>query len=202
MKESNLEFYVNKFNYLNDIEGLDLSFVPPIVRRRMSVLDKITLSNLNSVYSDNIENIVFSSQYGEVTKLLKIIDQYMTEKEVSPNTFSTSVHNYAVSSFLLNKQKPIPYTALSACGQTFLMGLLSSVISNYNNVLYCYSDDNKGIINSFAVNLSKTKEQDANKYVLIPQNNAVFNNEFINYQKLFNGVIDEIKTPTFTLMRL
>ena len=79
MKESNLEFYVNKFNYLNDIDGLDLSFIPPIVRRRMSVLDKITLSNLNSVYSDNIENIVFSSQYGEVTKLLKIIDQYMNE---------------------------------------------------------------------------------------------------------------------------
>ncbi len=201
MKESNLDFYVNKFNYLNDIEGLDLSFVPPIVRRRMSVLDKITLSNLNSVYSDNIENIVFSSQYGEVTKLLKIIDQYMTEKEVSPNTFSTSVHNYAVSSFLLNKQKPIPYTALSACGQTFSIGLLSSVISNYNNVLYCYSDDNKGIINSFAVNLSKTKEQDANKYILIPQNNAVFNDEFINYQKLFNGEIDAIKTPTYTLMR-
>ena len=68
MKESNLECYVNKFNYVNDIDGLDLSFIPPIVRRRMSVLDKITLSNLNSVYSDNIENIVFSSQYGEVHK--------------------------------------------------------------------------------------------------------------------------------------
>lgn len=202
MKESNLEFYVNKFNYLNDIDELDLGFVPPIVRRRMSVLDKITLSNLNSVYSDNIENIVFSSQYGEVTKLLKIIDQYMTEKEVSPNTFSTSVHNYAVSSFLLNKQKPIPYTALSASGQTFSMGLLSSVISNYNNVLYCYSDDNKGIINSFAVNLSKTKEQDTNKYVLILQNNVVVNDEFVNFQKLFDGVIDEIKTPIYTLMRL
>jgi len=202
MKESNLEFYVNKFNYLNDIDGLDLSFIPPIVRRRMSVLDKITLSNLNSVYSDNTENIVFSSQYGEVTKLLKIIDQYMTEKEVSPNTFSGSVHNYAISSFLLNKQKSIPYTALSACGQTFSMGLLSSVISNYNNVLYCYSDDNKGIINSFAINLSKTKEQDANKYVLIPQNNAVVNDEFINYQKLLNSEIDAIKTPTYTLMRL
>ena len=113
-----------------------------------------------------------------------------------------SVHNYAISSFLLNKQKSIPYTALSACGQTFSMGLLSSVISNYNNVLHCYSDDNKGIINSFAINLSKTKEQDANKYVLIPQNNAVVNDEFINYQKLFNSEIDAIKTPTYTLMRL
>lgn len=202
MKESHLEFYVNKFNYLNDIDGLDLSFIPPIVRRRMSVLDKITLSNLNSVYSDSIENIVFSSQYGEVAKLLKIIDQYMTEKEVSPNTFSGSVHNYAISSFLLNKQKSIPYTALSACGQTFLMGLLSAIISDYNNILYCYSDDNNSIINSFAINLSKIKKQDAHKYVLIQQNNAVVNDEFINYQKLFNGVIDEIKTPTYTLMRL
>ena len=165
-------------------------------------MDKITLANLNSVYTDDIENIVFSSQYGEVTRLLKIIEQYMTHKEVSPNMFSGSVHNYAVSSFLFNKQKTIPYTALSACEQTFSMGFLSSIISNYNNVLYCYSDDNNGIVNSFAVNLLKTKKYASNKYVLIQQNNVIVNDEFINYQKLFDGAIDKIMTPTYTLMRL
>ena len=107
MKEILLEFYVNKYNYLKNSNEIDLSFIPPIMRRRMSIVDKYILSVLNNIYSDNIENIVFSSQYGEVERLIKLINQYTENKEVSPNAFSCSVHNYSEGFFLLNKQKSI-----------------------------------------------------------------------------------------------
>ncbi len=202
MKENNLEFYVNKFCCLNSIDGLDLSFIPPIVRRRMSSLDKLTLFLLNETYTDNIQYIVFSSQFGQIDRLLKIISQYQECKEVSPNTFSGSVHNYSVSSFLLNRQISIPYTSVAAGEESLLMGLLSSVISNYDNVLFCYADINNGECNSLAINLTKKPLPESSKYKLKLESNSVKQDTFKNFVNLFSGKLTSIKTPAFTVERV
>ena len=56
------EFYINKFEYLNKIEDIDVNFIPPILRRRMSTLYKAILTVLNKVYSEEIQNVIFSSK--------------------------------------------------------------------------------------------------------------------------------------------
>ncbi len=203
MKEILLEFYVNKYNYLKNSNEIDLSFIPPIMRRRMSIVDKYILSVLNNIYSDNIENIVFSSQYGEVERLIKLINQYTENKEVSPNAFSGSVHNYSEGFFLLNKQKSIPYTAVSSCEHSISMGFLSAVVSNYNNIIFCYVDvdTNSDNQSAFAINLTKTPESDTIKYTIKLKNNPITKDDFDNYIKLFSGNITTLKTPIYTIER-
>lgn len=201
MKDNLLEFYTNKYNFSKDTDKLDLNFIPPIQRRRLGTLDKIAVANLNSVYSDNIQNIVFSSQYGEVERLMKLISQYTENKEVSPNIFSGSVHNYPAGFFLLNKQNPIPYTSISACEHSISMGLLSSVTANYDNTLFCYADTNNGQTNALAINLTKIPAQESVKYIIKPENNEAVNDEFDSFIKLLNGEINSLKTSIYTIER-
>ena len=202
MKENVLEFYVNKVNFLENINDINLDFIPSIMRRRMSLLDKVTLSVMNEVYTDDIQNIVFSSQYGEVERLLKIIDQYTENKEVSPNTFSGSVHNYSVGFFLLNKKKAIPYNVLSACENSISAGLLASVISDYDKILYCYSDIKNDIPQVMGVNFSKSKIEKSVKYIIEIQNNKEKKDCFADFIKLFNSEIDFVQTPIYLIKRV
>ena len=202
MKDNTLEFYVNKFNCIDNIKDMDLSFIPPIVRRRMSVLDKITISTLNNVFSDDVQNIVFSSQFGEVERLIKIINQYRENNEVSPNTFSGSVDNYPVGFFLFNKQVSIPYNAVSSCENSISMGLLTSVISEYDNIIFCYSDIDDNNAKSFAINLSKNKKNNSAKYLIKVQNNNEIKDNFEDFINLFNGSKNIIETPIYTIERV
>ena len=199
MKENFIEFYVNKFSYLKTLEDVEISFIPPILRRRMSKFDKGILTVLNRVLSDDIENIVFSSQYGEVERLLKLIGQYSKDNEVSPNVFSGSVHNFSLGFYLLNVQKTIPYNALSACEKSLSTGFLSSVIANYDNNLFCYGDISEDNFVSMAINLSKTCKKDSSKYILRPSINENLSDNFEYYIELFTGNKKSIKTPLFTI---
>lgn len=196
-----IEFYLNKFSYKNKDEDLDLSFLPPLMRRRLSTLDKYTLSVLNEVYTDDIENIVYSSRAGEFERLLKLIEQYSEEKEVSPNTFAGSVHNFGVSFFLMNRQKPISYTALSGGETSFSSGFLSGVVSGYDKVLYCYSDVNDSGNFSFAASVGINGDVSA-KYRLRVKNNADVLDKSDDYLVLFSGETDKIITPYFELERV
>ncbi|MCR5261976.1 MAG: beta-ketoacyl synthase chain length factor [Candidatus Gastranaerophilales bacterium] len=202
MKELVTEFYVNKFNFYKNSEEFDLSFVPAILRRRISLLDKYVLSAMNSTYSDDVEDIVLSSQFGEFERLIKIIGQYTENQEVSPNTFSGSVHNFAVGFFLLNKRKTIPYTALSACEKSLSFGLLSAVISKYDNTLFCYADANKGINNSLAVNLSKTKKENSVKYILKYEKHKDTNSVFGDFADFFSRKSKQLITSDYSIERV
>ena len=202
MKENILEFYVNKVKILETTDDINLNFVPSIMRRRMSFLDKVTLSVMNEIFTENVQNIVFSSQYGEVERLLKIIDQYVESKEVSPNVFSGSVHNYPVGFFLLNKQKAIPYNVLSACENSISSGLLASVISVYNNILFCYSDIKNDVPQVIGINFSKKKTNNSVKYRLKIQDNGYIEDSFNDYKKIFSNEINFIKTSNYVLERV
>ena len=99
---------------INSENGIDISFVPPLIRRKLSLLDKVVLTTLVQVFDENVEEIIFSSEYGEFPRLDTIIKQYQELNEVSPAQFSASVHNYPVSFFTLYKKLNIPYYAISA----------------------------------------------------------------------------------------
>ena len=155
MENKTIEFWVNNFSFVksgaNENE-IDLSFISPVLRRKMSYFDKSILHTLNCVFNDEVENIIFSSRYGELEKLIKIIAQYKVDKEVSPNLFLGSVHNFGIGFFLLNKNKSINYNAVSSAENSISIGLLTTLISKYDKNIFSYADDGCAL----ALNLSKT----------------------------------------------
>lgn len=137
-------FYIKNFYYINDKKDIDVSFVPPLVRRKLSLLDKLTLALAQQCYSENIQEIVFSSEYGEFMRLDTIISQYQQAGEVSPSQFSASVHNYPVSFFTLYNKLNIPYQAVSSGENSLAAGIIKSVISP-KDVLFIYADVKNGV---------------------------------------------------------
>lgn len=202
MKESSITFYVEKFRYIDFLQDADVSFLPPILRRRLSSIDKCTLSLLHEVYSEEIQNLVFSSKYGEVDRLNKIIAQYTEAGEVSPNTFAGSVHNYPAGFFLLNAKKSIPYTAISSNKQPITSGILTSVISQYDKILFCYSDIFEDDCKSLALRISKSPAKAALKYQISFNESETIGDELKSCVSLFNGDIDLLTTPLFKIERV
>ena len=134
-------FYINDFYYIKSDDEIDVSDIPPLLRRKLSPVDKVAISTLNKIFSSDIEEIVFSSAYGEITRLKSIISQYQEFNEVSPAQFSGSVHNYAAGFFTLYKKINIPYYALASGENSVSAGMVKTVLSDKNNILFCYADN-------------------------------------------------------------
>ena len=84
------------------------------MRRKMSKLDKICIHNMSKIFTPNIQEIVFSSEFGEFDTLNTLVQQYLINKEVSPTKFSVSVHNNINGMFALLNKLNSSYVALSA----------------------------------------------------------------------------------------
>ena len=139
----NLPFCIEKFSYIVSEEQIDVSFISPLVRRKLSLLDKSALTTMFKVFElQDVEEIVFSSEYGEFTRLDNLIKQYQEFGETSPATFSTSVHNYPVSFFTLYNKLNLPYYALSAGKNSLGAGLVKSI---QKQTLFTYADTFNGI---------------------------------------------------------
>ena len=134
-------FYINDFFYAQSADEIDISDIPPLLRRKLSPVDKACLSALNKIYHENTEELVFSSSYGEITRLKTIISQYQEFNEVSPAQFSGSVHNYPAGFFTLYKKINIPYYALASGKNSISAGLIKAVLSDKKNVLFVYADE-------------------------------------------------------------
>ena len=144
MTERNI-FYIKKFNHTQD-KNLDISFVPPILRRRLSKTDRAAIFTLKDFFNVKFDEFIFTSEYGEFDRLEKIISQYTFENEVSPNQFSASVHNYFAGVFLGLINSTVPYSAVSAVDNSLSAGFLQAILSNYDTTLFCYSEiDEKSV---------------------------------------------------------
>lgn len=137
-----ISFDIKKFSHCEQEDSEVLKKLPMLLRRKLSKLDKLALTSILKTYEQGIEEIVFSSQYGEFERLFKLIEQYTSENEVSPIQFSASVHNYLTGLFCLTKKITVPYYALSAGSQSLANGLLYSAISK-KEILFCYTDTYK-----------------------------------------------------------
>lgn len=135
-----LEFYIDNFIYISNIEGLDFSFIPSLLKRRLSPLNKATFYTLEKCLNSDVENFVYASRYGEFDKLKNLINSFSVENCVSPTMFSSSVHNASIGAFLHKNKLNKPYVALAATQNTLSMALLQSVINPYKVNLFCYSD--------------------------------------------------------------
>lgn len=177
-------FYIKDFYYIRDESEIDVSFVSPLIRRKLSLLDKVALATTEKVFDKKVEELVFSSEYGEFKRLDTIIGQYQEINEVSPAQFSASVHNYPISFFTLYKKLNIPYHAISSGENSLEAGLIKSIISN-KETLFTYADT-KDVIKGVSCLISPAKGKIKIEYDDAPSENMEFN-DFINF---LEGKID------------
>lgn len=119
----------------------DVSFVPPMERRRLTLLERAALSVAWKIYPHGEQiPVVFASRWGEIGTTLKLMRQMHDEGEMSPAGFSNSVHNAAPGHLSLLTKNKAPYTAISAGAETYEMGMLEA--STYpGKVLFVYAEE-------------------------------------------------------------
>ncbi len=179
-------FYISDFYYINPEDEINISDIPPLLRRKLSPVDKVLLCTLNKVYSPDIEELVFSSAYGEISRLKSIISQYQEFNEVSPAQFSGSVHNYPAGFFTLHKKLNIPYYALASGENSISAGLVKAILSDKSKVLFCYADNSGAacIINKTAGKIKCEFEASASNCT----------DEFAAFTDFLEGKINFFKT--------
>ena len=119
----------------------DVSFVPPMTRRRMTDLQKIAVGLASRVVPDNTEyQVVFASRYGEWRQTIKLIEQFHESGEMSPAGFSNSVHNAAVGAFSVLSKNKNSYTSIAAGNRTLESGILSALMSP-KPVLFVFAEE-------------------------------------------------------------
>jgi hypothetical protein len=119
----------------------DVSFVPPMERRRLTDLERAALSVAWKVYPHGEElPVVFASKWGEIGTTFKLIKKFHEENEMSPALFSNSVHNAAPGHFSLLTHNRASYTAIAAGEKSYDMGLLEA--STYSGkVVFVYAEE-------------------------------------------------------------
>ena len=119
----------------------DVSFIPPMERRRLTPLEKAALSVAWKVYPHGEQiPVVFASRWGEIGTTLKLMKQMHDEGEMSPAGFSNSVHNAAPGHLSILTGNKAPYTAIAAGPESYDMGLLEA--STYpGKVLFVYAEE-------------------------------------------------------------
>ena len=105
----------------------DVSFVPPLERRRLTGVERAALSVAWPVRSDRETPVVFASRWGEIGVTAKLMRQFHADGEMSPAGFSASVHNAAPGAFSLLTRNHAPYTAIAARERSLESGLLEAL---------------------------------------------------------------------------
>lgn len=134
----------------------DVSFMPMMVRRRLSTVERAALHVARKVFEGAEADgapipapgevpVVFASRWGEIGTTLKLMRQMHQEGEMSPAAFSSSVHNAAPGAWSLFAKNTAPYTAIAARERTYEMGLLEAeaqlAAGPHRTVLYVYAEE-------------------------------------------------------------
>ena len=119
----------------------DVSFVPPMERRRLTGVERAARSVARKVYPEGEEvPVVFASRWGEIGTTVKLMRQCHDDGEMSPAGFSASVHNAAPGAFSLLMKNRAPYTAIAARGRSREMGWLEAT-SMKGRVVFVYAEE-------------------------------------------------------------
>lgn len=102
----------------------DVSFAPPLVRRRLSPLQKLFFSLARSVGAEPPLPVVFASRDGEDALTRRIVAEFNEAGAVSPNRFSSSVYNAAPGLWSVMTKNRAPYTAIAAGDDSVECGML------------------------------------------------------------------------------
>ncbi len=124
----NRTVHLAAFAVLNPGEAPDVSAIPPIVRRRLSPLQKLYFALAQAVEAtDPVANAVFASRDGEDTLTRRIVAEFNDDGSVSPHRFSASVYNAAPGLWSVHTKNRAPYTAVAAGEGSIEAGLLEAL---------------------------------------------------------------------------
>ena len=105
----------------------DVSFVPPMERRRLTGVERAALSVAWQVKAEGEIPVVFASRWGEIGVTAKLMQQFHADGEMSPAGFSASVHNATPGALSLLTRNHAPYTAIAARARSLEAGLLEAL---------------------------------------------------------------------------
>lgn len=122
----------------------DISFIPPMQRRRLSQSVRMTLSTVHAL-GDAAQNLstVYASRFGEWETTSEQFKKFKAERAVSPAAFGLSVHNAGMGVLSLLNKNNKSYNSVSAHRYTFDMGLMDAIarLPRDGQVLYLYTDE-------------------------------------------------------------
>ncbi|MCG8667980.1 MAG: beta-ketoacyl synthase chain length factor [Pseudomonadales bacterium] len=129
----------------------NVSFVPPMYRRRLSLLGKMAVLTAQQCVDqypiDSSLRLVFASRYGENARTVGILNNIVDDGSVSPAAFSLSVHNAIAGIFSIIHNATEPSVSVSAGQETFSAAwieaeqILWSQMENADRVLLVYYDE-------------------------------------------------------------
>ncbi|WP_051906590.1 beta-ketoacyl synthase chain length factor [Methylomarinum vadi] len=91
-----------------------LAKVPPLLRRRLSPLAKTVFCAAAQCLDEPVHvPVVFSSTHGELAKSFAMLEMLETGEDISPTTFSLSVHNAIAGLFSMAWQNKLQSTVLA-----------------------------------------------------------------------------------------
>jgi hypothetical protein len=105
----------------------DISFIEPIVRRRLSSLSRIALKVAHDCVAERGRvRVVFASRHGELRRTTDILRAISAGEPVSPTAFSLSVLNAMTGIFGIARGDRSPASAISAGAETLGYALLEA----------------------------------------------------------------------------
>ena len=176
----------------------DVSFVPPLVRRRLSPLQKIFYALANQVETAPSALTVFASRDGEDTLTRRIVDDFHDDGSVSPHRFSSSVYNAAPGLWSVSTKNRAPYTAIAAGEDTIECGLIELFADAFPAMLV-YAEETGG---GYGAALSVSAEGEASSAVDVedgdPSRAPV---DFAAFADFLSGRIRSLEGRYLTLRR-
>jgi hypothetical protein len=101
--------------------------IPATHRRRMSALAKMAVQvALEATVDVHADYLVFCSQHGELPRTRELLATIVNGGELSPMSFSQSVHNTSAGLYTIIKQSQVPTTSLAAGASTFAYGWIEA----------------------------------------------------------------------------
>ena len=102
-----------------------IGFIEPLVRRRLSFLDRIALHVANACVAEGEPvHLVFASRHGELARSAELLAQLARNELPSPMSFSLSVLNAAAGLYGIARKDRSPATALASGEATFPLALI------------------------------------------------------------------------------
>lgn len=139
----NKRIYIENFTIVEPGSSPDVSFVPPLARRRLSPLQKIFFALAKAAEISPSAFTVFATRDGEDTLTRRIVDDYHADGSVSPHRFSASVYNAAPGLWSVFTANRSAYTAIAAGDDTIECGILES-LDRPEPVMFAYAEETGG----------------------------------------------------------
>lgn len=123
-----------------------VGFIEPLVRRRLSFLDRIALHVANECVSQGEPvHLVFASRHGELARSAELLAQLAAGELPSPMSFSLSVLNAAAGLYGIARKDRSPATAVSSGEATFPLALVEGAAQAQENpeatVVVAFADE-------------------------------------------------------------